>query len=60
MSNITINGVPGLDGINFEFTTPLNLIPNQPFPEDAFSNGEISVSSIKASAKHLRKRNQVF
>ncbi len=50
MSNITINGVPGLGGINFEFTSPLNLIPNQPFSEDAFSDGEISVSSIKASA----------
>lgn len=50
MSNITINGVPGLDGIDFELTSPLNLIPDQPFPEEAFNDGEISVSSIKASA----------
>jgi hypothetical protein len=50
MSNITIKGEAGLNGINFEFTSALNLIPNQPFPEAAFTNGEITVSSIKASA----------
>jgi len=50
MSNITINKVPGLEQVNFEFTSPLNLIPDQPFPEAAFSDGEISVSSIEAKA----------
>lgn len=50
MSNIIINKVLGLDGISFEFISPLNLTPNQPFPEEAFSDGEISVSNIKASA----------
>ncbi len=53
MNKITINGVPGLDGIDFEFTSqpPLVLIPNQRFPENAFTDGEISVSSITASTK---------
>jgi len=39
-----------MDGISFDFSSPLNLIPNQPFPEIAFNDGEIPVTSISASA----------
>lgn len=50
MSSITIDAIPGLGDINFEFVSPINLIPNRPFPEEAFTDGEIAVSKIEAAA----------
>jgi hypothetical protein len=50
MSNIPIKGIPGFDGIDFEFDAPQITDPTKPFPAGEFKNGEFSVTKIKASA----------
>ena len=51
MSDIIIKDVAGFEGVNFTFTSPaLNFIPTKPFPDDAFKDGEISITEIGASA----------
>jgi|GraSoiStandDraft_24_1057298.scaffolds.fasta_scaffold4898533_1 hypothetical protein len=40
MSNLPIKGIPGFDGIDFEFDAPQITDPTKPFPAEEFKNGK--------------------
>ena len=51
MTDLKIKNIPGFDGVEFDFISPLEIRLDKPFPDTLFDQtGFISLNSIKATA----------
>jgi hypothetical protein len=50
MSEFSIDNIAGFAGVKFSFISPMEILPTEPFKNDLFKDGEISIAKIGAKA----------